>query len=104
MPTEKYQDLLIESLKNPEEAIAYLNAILEEFSADDEESQELLLIGLKNVVQAQGGVAKLSEKTGLGRESLYKTLSSNGNPKLSTLTSIAHGLGFDLEFSLSKKS
>lgn len=59
MPTQKYQELLIDGLKNPEEAIAYLNAILEEFSAD-EESQELLLRGLMNVAQAQNGVGKLA--------------------------------------------
>jgi len=45
----------------------------------------------------------LAQKTGLGRESLYKTLSKRGNPKLSTLTTIISALGFDLKVSLSAK-
>lgn len=101
--SKKYKDLLIESLKDPEEALAYLNAVLEELKADDEESQKMLLIALKNVAKAQGGIAKVASKTSLGRESLYKSLSTRGNPKFSTLTKIADALGFELQFTLSPK-
>src|ERR1700733_3828728 len=87
--SKNYRDLLIKDLKDPEEAQNYFNAILEECKhCDEEEAQKLLLLALKNIADAQGGIAKLSAKTGLGRESLYKTLSSGGNPRLSTLLSI----------------
>ncbi len=101
--SKKYKDLLIEALKEPSEAVAYLNAILKEYNANDEESQKMLLIALKNVVKAQGGMAKIAQKALLGRESLYKTLSVRGNPKLATLTKIADAMGFDLQFRVSAK-
>ncbi len=101
--SKNYNDLLIESLKNHKEAMAYLNAALEECKDGSEESQKLLLIALKNVAQAQGGISELAERTGLGRESLYKTLSKKGNPKLTTLTALINAMGFDLKVSLPSK-
>jgi probable addiction module antidote protein len=101
--SKNYNDLLIKSLKKPQEAIAYLNAALEECKDGSEESQKLLLMALKNVALAQGGITQLSTKTGLGRESLYKTLSKKGNPKLTTLTTLISAMGFDLKISLPSK-
>lgn len=98
--SKKYKALLIESLKNPKEALAYLNVILDETRDESEESQKLLLMALKDIAEAQGGIALLAEKTGLGRESLYKTLSSKGNPRLNTLTTLIHAMGFDIKFYL----
>jgi len=40
------------------------------------------------VVDAVGGMTALSEKTGLSRETLYRTLSERGNPRLDTLAVI----------------
>ncbi len=101
--SRKYKELLIESLKDPKEALAYLNAILEEARDESEESQKLLLFALKDIAEAQGGITKLAEKTGLGRESLYKTLSSKGNPRLNTLTTLIHAMGFDIKFCLTTR-
>lgn len=101
---KNYNDLLIESLKKPREAVAYLNAALEECKDGSAESQKLLLIAFKNVALAQGGISTLANKTGLGRETLYKTLSKKGNPKLTTLTALISALGFDLKISLQSKS
>lgn len=95
-----FNELLIESLQDPQEAIAYLNAALEECKDGSKESQELLLLALRNVAVAQGGFKKLSHKTKLGRESLYKTLSKKGNPKLTTLTTLINAMGFDLQITL----
>lgn len=99
----KYNDLLLKSLKNPQEATAHLNAALQECKDGSAESQKILLMALKNVALAQGGIHTLAKKTGLGRESLYKTLSKKGNPKLTTLTSLINAMGFDLNISCSKK-
>jgi len=102
--SRNYQDQLIESLKDPKEALGYLNAIIEEcHDCDEDEAQKLLLLALSNIAQAQGGIAKLSKKSGLGRESLYKTLSPNGNPRLTTLTNVIHAMGFDLKFCMLPK-
>ena len=94
--SKKFKELLQKRLKDPREAKAYLNAILEEYSEDDAESKKLLLLALKDIAEAQGGISQLAKKTGLGRESLYKTLSSRGNPKLSTLSAVLHSMGFTL--------
>ncbi|MBC7420209.1 MAG: putative addiction module antidote protein [Bdellovibrio sp.] len=95
----KYTDLLDKDLKDPEFAAAYLNAHLE----DDGESQyeELLLLALGDIARAYG-VANIAEKTKLGRESLYKALSSNGNPKLTTLISLLKVMGLKLSVSIDK--
>jgi probable addiction module antidote protein len=85
-----YQAALVESLRDPGEAEDYLNAALEE---DD---PELFLLALRNVAEAQGGVAQLAEKTKLNRESLYKMLSERGNPEFKSLDALLHALGFRL--------
>ena len=86
-----YQDYLIESLKDPEEATGYLNAALEggDISA--------FLLALQNVIQAQGGVAALAKKTKKSRTSLYKTLSKKGNPYLETTSEILSVMGMHLK-------
>ena len=88
--SKTYQAELIESLHDPCEAEEYLNAALEE---DD---PELFLVALRNVAEAQGGVAQLADKAKLNRESLYKMLSERGNPELKSLDALLHALGFRL--------
>ena len=79
-------------LTTPEEIAAYLNEVLEE---DD---PKLLMLALRNVADAKGGIAALAEQTGLNRESLYKTLSGNRNPGLETINAILRA--FDLRLSV----
>ena len=97
--SKKYQDWLIEKLRDHDEAVAYLNSALEESLKGDEESQHLFLLAVRNVAEAQGGVSALAKKAHLGRESLYKTLSEKGNPKWHTLVSLIIALGFNLRLS-----
>lgn len=91
-----YQPDLIESLKDAREAKEYLNAALEE---DD---PELFLLALRNVAEAQGGVASLAEKTKLNRESLYRMLSERGNPEFRSLDTLLHALGFRLAVAVNR--
>lgn len=93
-----YHDVLIEELKDHDEAIAYLNTALEESLLGDEESQQILLNALRNVAEAQGGLGKLAKKTHVRREVLYRILSSEGNPELRTFTSLIHAMGLNLKF------
>jgi probable addiction module antidote protein len=96
---KKYEASLIESLKDPNEAVAYLNAHLNEEEGDTE---ELFLLALRHVAKAYGfsGVAKSAK---LGRESLYKALSSDGNPKLETLRSLLKAMGLKLSVEVDDK-
>lgn len=93
-----YHEELIDSLKDHDEAVAYLNAALEESLDGGEESQEVLLNALRNVAEAQGGLGKLAKKTHVRREVLYRVLSSEGNPALSTFTSLVHAMGLNIRF------
>ena len=90
----KFREVLIEDLKDPEEARAYLEVALEEYEQDRD--TEAFLMALRHVAEAQGGIGKLAERTKLNREHLYRALSGKGNPKLETLDAILHGLGFRL--------
>ena len=91
MPRSKsYQTKLLEDLRNPEEAAAYLDAALEEGD------RELFLLALRNVAQVQGGLSKLAEVTKLNRENLYRMLSDKGNPEFYSLHTLLHALGLRL--------
>lgn len=94
--SKAYHAELIENLRDPDEAEEYLNAALEE------EDPELFLVALRNVAEAQGGVAQLAGKTKLNRESLYKMLSERGNPELKSLDALLHALGFRLAVTANK--
>ena len=91
MPTKSYEEELLEQLKDIGEAAAYLTECFED-------SEEVFLLGLRNVVEANGGIGTLSKNTELNRENLYRTLSESGNPKLSSLAIILGALGLQLEF------
>lgn len=90
--TTSYNEKLIQSLRDPEEAAAYLQAAFDEYQED--ENMEAFLLALRNVAQARGGISELAKKTDLNRQSLYRTLSKSGNPKLYTLGAIIKELGF----------
>src|SRR5271170_2902502 len=77
--------------ENPEFAAEYLRAGLED---DDEPS--VLLIALRRIAEARGGIAKVAKAAGIERESLYRTLSARGNPRLSTLVAVTKAVGLKL--------
>jgi probable addiction module antidote protein len=85
-----YQEDLIEALKNPREAAAYLNAAMEEGD------RALFLLALRNVAEAHGGMAAVSEKAKLNRESLYRMLSKKGNPEIKSIFTLLHSMGLKL--------
>lgn len=118
-PSIPYEEWLMEQLKDHELAVAYLNNALEESKKAwapkplfrcgplaktdwrrrrDKESLELLLVAFRNVIKARGGITKIAQKTGLGRESLYKTVSPSGNPAFRTVATLSHALGLELRF------
>lgn len=91
----KFHETLIEDLKNdPEYANAYLKVALEEF--EQERDAEHLMVALRNVAESQGGIPALAERLDMNKTSLYKALSEEGNPRLSTIGDILHGLGYRL--------
>ncbi len=77
-------------LKSQKQVVAYLNAALEDGNP------EVLLEALRNVARARGGMAALARTAGVSRESLYRTLSRRGNPKIDTLMQLLRALGLRL--------
>lgn len=92
--SKSFDDYLIESLKDPQEAEAYLQTALDEYQEDGD--TEFFMTALRNVAHANGGVGKLAKEADLPRQNLYHTLSSKGNPSLKKLSPILNGLGFHL--------
>ncbi len=77
--------------KNPKFATAYLKAAME-----DSDEPEVLLVALRHLAEAKGGIAKIAKAAGIQRESLYRALSKRGNPNLSTLTAVTRAMGLKL--------
>jgi DNA-binding phage protein len=76
--TASYRDAFITSLKDPNEAYGYLQIAIEEYQIDND--SEALLIALRNITDAQGGMTELARKTHLNRQNLHNILSRKGNP------------------------
>jgi len=77
-------------LKTQKHVLAYLNAALQDGD------HAVLLSALRNVAQAKGGVGALARAAGVSRESLYRTLSRRGNPKIETIIQLLRALGLRL--------
>lgn len=77
-------------LQTPEDIAEYINA------AAEEGDECVMLAAMKDVARAVMGMSELAQRTGLSRESLYNTLSENGNPRFSSLVEILHALGLEL--------
>ena len=91
MPSKPYRPGLLKRLKDPEYSMNYLTNVLQN------ESQEAFLIALRNVIDArEESVADLAEEIGVTRQGLYKLLSEEGNPRLSTLSQLLKSLGMTM--------
>lgn len=89
-----YKDSLLEDLRDPSEAAGYLTAALEDGLPD------VFLLALRDVAEAHG-MKRLAEGADLNRESMYRMLSDQGNPQLSSLTAVLQQLGLRLSVQVS---
>ena len=76
---------VVDFLDSDEAPVEYLNVALEE------NDPEYFAKALGNVVRAKG-MSSVSEATGLGRQSLYRALSGDGNPRIDTLFRVLDAL------------
>lgn len=86
-PSRSFDATRRKALKDPKVAALYLEECLRDGDT------ELFTAALKHVAEARGGMAILSKATRLNRETLYRTLSQSGNPRLDTLTKVLSALG-----------
>jgi probable addiction module antidote protein len=89
--TSHDEAVIRELRKNPAFTVEYLRAALEET-----DEPRVLLVALRRVAEARGGVAKVAKAAGLERESLYRALSPHGNPRLSTLVAVTRAVGLKI--------
>ena len=82
----------VEHLKTDEDMAMYLAACMDE-AGDD---AAFIAAALGDIARAKG-MTQLAKDTGLGRESLYKALSGEGNPSLGTILKVMHALGLKLQ-------
>lgn len=80
-----------EYLKTDEDMVLYLEACLDE-AGDD---AAFIAKALGTIARAKG-MTQLANETGLGRESLYKALSGEGNPSFATILKVMTALGIKL--------
>ena len=80
-----------EYLESEEDVAAYLNAVIEEGDP------ALLQAALGDVAKARG-MTSIARDAGVSRESLYKSLSANGNPSFQTVTKVSRALGLQVNF------
>ncbi len=77
--------------KDPAFAVEYLKAAME-----DVDEPRVLLIALRRIAEARGGIAQVARRAGVERESLHRALSGRGNPRFSTLSAVAKAVGLRL--------
>jgi probable addiction module antidote protein len=80
-----------EHLKTEEDMALYLDACFAE-AGDD---AAFIAKALGTIARARG-MSQLARDAGMGRESLYKALSGDGNPSFATVLKVTHALGFRL--------
>lgn len=80
-----------EYLKTEEDMVMYLQVCLEEAGDDP----AFITKALGTIARAKG-MTQLARDTGLGRESLYKSLSEEGNPSFATVLKVLSALGIKL--------
>jgi probable addiction module antidote protein len=92
-PRTKVKTILWDSaayLKTNADIADYLEAVLED-------GDPALVAHALGIIARAKGMAKIARATGLGRESLYKALSADGNPELATVLKVMRALGLKLK-------
>ena len=91
MKLTKFEDSFHKRLRDPDYALAYLQAALEEGGQGE------WLTAVKEVAAAsEGGLKRVAEEANIGRESMYKSLSLDGNPRWETVRTVLDTLGYEL--------
>lgn len=89
-----WRECLIEDLADREEAIHYLQAILDDYYRF---GQTLIVReALKTVIEAQGGISKLTQHTDISSQTLETALSNTDTPLIDALGVVLNALGYRL--------
>lgn len=86
---KSYEQATLKALTDPTEAAAYIEAVLE---LDDPAA---LLVALRQVAKAHG-MAEVARRANMGEKTLFKSLSENGNPTITTVHKVLQAVGLRL--------
>jgi len=92
--TGTFDRYLVNKLQDHHEAKAHLELAISEYEKDGDTAAFMLM--LRFIVEAQGGIPKLSKRAHLNRQNLYKVLTGKTPPRFDTMISIIKGLGYHL--------
>jgi probable addiction module antidote protein len=84
-----FDDYMVQSMKDPVQAAAYVEAVI------DLEDPAALLVALRHVAKAHG-MAEVARRADMGDKTLFKALSANGNPTLTTVHKVLAAVGLRL--------
>ncbi len=93
-----FDDLVLQELKDPKFAAAYLN---DHLSYKGPKARELLLQALQNIAKARG-YSELSRRSGISRRALYYAFSKAGNPTIDTFFALLDSIGVAIQFNAFK--
>lgn len=91
-----FNEYMISELKDLKEAKLFLDLAMEEYEKDQD--MAALMLTFRLIAEAQGGIAKLADKSHLNRQNLYKILTGKAVPRLDTIVAMIRGLWFKLLF------
>jgi probable addiction module antidote protein len=87
---------MADHIQSEENVIDYLEAALEDGDP------ALVAATLGDIARARG-MTEIARESGLGRESLYKSLSPDGNPELATILKVVRALGLQLHVGVAQR-
>ncbi|MFH0740062.1 MAG: transcriptional regulator [bacterium] len=90
-----YKANLFKRIQSPNFSKIYLETAFEEYQKDGD--TKALLLAMRDVADAQGGIGKLAKKTSVNRQHLYDILANKHNPKLNNWLNILSALGFKIK-------
>jgi probable addiction module antidote protein len=89
-----FKEYVLEKLKDPQEAQEYLREAFNRSLEDGNGS--VFQLALRDVAEACGGISWLAKKSGLPRESVYRVLAKDRDPKFGSILKVSKPLGFNL--------
>ncbi|KQT61304.1 MULTISPECIES: DNA-binding protein [unclassified Aureimonas] len=91
MKDRSHEDAMVDIFRDdPSAAVATLDAIL----ADGDQGE--LLVTLRQMAKAFGGIPAMAKAADLNPTQLYRTLSETGNPELKSLNALLRAMGLRL--------
>jgi probable addiction module antidote protein len=89
----EYKEILKERLQDDAELAAmYLNEAIKSGE------KSILLIALRDVLEARGNIKAFAKEADLPRQSIYRMLSEDGNPTLEKFIAIYETMGLKIQF------